>query len=430
MMKILMIILAFNFILIIHELGHFIVAKLSKIRVDEFSLFVGPKLFSITRGETTYSIRLFPILAYVKMEGEDEESDSENAFYKKPVWVRAAVIAAGPLANIISALVIITIFYSISGFQTTHVGEVVNNSPAYTSGIRTGDEIVEYDNKRVYQPMDFLQFLYISKGEPTEVKVKRGDEILEFHLEPEVKPSEKRFMLGFSPSGDETNIVGNVTKGGPGDLAGLKAEDKILELNDTEVASIDDIKNILQENRDKQLEITVERGGELVVLQATPKEDTTMEQYFIGMGFEYVKGGFLASLKQGVLFAYCNTRNVAYTLSWLVTGKATFADMMGPVGIVSTMNDAVQSTTTWLDAVMKILELTAFISVAVGATNLIPFPALDGSKLVLLAVEAVRRKPIPIEKEAIITTIGFFILIGFSIFISINDFARLFGFNF
>ncbi|OPZ92671.1 MAG: putative zinc metalloprotease [Firmicutes bacterium ADurb.Bin419] len=429
-MKILMIILAFNFILIIHELGHFIVAKLSKIRVEEFSLFIGPKLFSITRGETTYSIRLFPILAYVKMEGEDEESDSDNAFYKKPVWVRAAVIAAGPLANIVSALVIITIFYSVSGFQTMNVGEVVDNSPAYNAGMRTGDEIVEYDNKRVYQPMDFLQFLYISKGEPTDVKVKRGDEVLEFHLKPEIKPSEKKFMLGFAASEEETNIVGSVAKGGPGELAGLKAGDKILELNDTEVESIEEIRDILQKNRDNPLEITVDRGGELIVLQATPKEDTTVEQYYIGMGFKYVKDGFLGSLKQGVLFAYCNTRNVAYTLSWLVTGKATIADMMGPVGIVSTMNDAVQSTTTWLDAILTILELTAFISVAVGATNLIPFPALDGSKLVLLVIEAVRRKPIPIEKEAIITTIGFFVLIGFSIFISINDFARLLGFKF
>lgn len=430
MLKILMIILAFNFILIIHELGHFVVAKLSNIKVDEFSLFVGPKLFSITRGETTYSIRLFPILAYVKMEGEDEESDSENAFYKKPVWVRAAVIAAGPLANIISALLVITIFYSLSGFQTMRVDEVLDNSPAYTAGIRTGDEIIRYDNKRVYQPMDFLQFLYISKGQPTDIKVKRGDKILNLYLEPEIVPSEKRYMLGFTADEGDSNIVRNVTKGGPGDLAGLEIGDKILELNDIEVGSIDEIRSFLQENKDKELEITVDRGGELVELKATPREDTTPEQYSIGMGFEYVKGGFLASLKQGALFAYCNTRNVAYTLSWLITGKATFADMMGPVGIVSTMNDAVQSTTTWMDAVLTILNLTAFISVAVGATNLIPFPALDGSKLVLLAVEAIRRKPIPIEKEAIITTIGFFILIGFSIFISINDVARLLGFNF
>ncbi|WP_010252257.1 RIP metalloprotease RseP [Acetivibrio cellulolyticus] len=429
-MKILMIILAFNFILIIHELGHFIVAKLSKIKVEEFSLFIGPKLFSITRGETTYSIRLFPVLAYVKMEGEDEESASENAFYKKPVWVRAAVIAAGPLANIISALIIITIYYSISGYQTMNVSEISQNSAAYNAGLEVGDKIVEYDNKRVYQPLDVIQFLYISKGKPAEVKVSRNGEIYNLTMEPEIIPSEKRFMLGFSASDQESNLVGTVTKGGPGDQGGLKSGDRIVELNDTEVKNIDEIRKFLNKNKNNPLKMTVERSGELIVLNATPEETTTTEQYAVGFNFGYAKGDIFASMKQGALFAYCNTRNVAYALAWLFTGKATIGEMMGPVGIVSTMNEAVQSTPTMMDAILTILNLTAFISVAVGATNLIPFPALDGSKLVILAIEAVRRKPIPIEKEAIITTIGFFILIGFSIFVSINDVARLFGFSF
>lgn len=201
-------------------------------------------------------------------------------------------------------------------------------------------------------------------------------------------------------------------------------------MNDTEVKNIDEIRKFLNKNKNNPLKMTVERSGELIVLNATPEETTTTEQYAVGFNFGYAKGDIFASMKQGALFAYCNTRNVAYALAWLFTGKATIGEMMGPVGIVSTMNEAVQSTPTMMDAILTILNLTAFISVAVGATNLIPFPALDGSKLVILAIEAVRRKPIPIEKEAIITTIGFFILIGFSIFVSINDVARLFGFSF
>ena len=172
-MRLLMVILAFNFIIIIHELGHFIVAKLSDIKVEEFSLFVGPKIFSFKKGETTYSLRTFPILAYVKMEGEDEESDSERAFNKKSVPVRAAVIAAGPLANIISAFIIITISYSISGYGTTVVSGVAEDSPAYEAGIMEGDKIVRYDNKRVFQYIEFLNFLYVSKGEPTEIEIER-----------------------------------------------------------------------------------------------------------------------------------------------------------------------------------------------------------------------------------------------------------------
>jgi len=429
-MNILMILLAFNFILIIHELGHFTVAKLSKIKVDEFSLFVGPKLFSFKKGETTYSLRLFPILAYVKMEGEDEESDSENAFSKKPVWVRAAVIAAGPLANIVSAIILITIYFSLTGFQTMNITNLPEDSAADKAGLKVGDEIVEYDNKRVYQPIDLLQFMYITKGEPAKIKVKRDDRVLEMDIEPEIIPSEKMYRLEFIVNNENSNEVQAVTKGGPAYEAGVKKGDRIVKVNDTDVDDINSIKAVLQQNGNKSINITVERDGELKNLKATPVERVTQEEYNVGVNLEFKKAGVLETLKQGTIFAYSNARLVGYTLSWLITGKASFTEMVGPVGIVSTMNDAVKTTTSMADAILRILYLTAYISVAVGATNLIPFPALDGSKLVILAIEAVRRKPIPIEKEAIITTVGFFLLIGLSILITFKDIASLFGFKF
>lgn len=429
-MNILMIILAFNFILIIHELGHFTVAKLSKIKVDEFSLFIGPKLLSFTKGETTYSLRLFPILAYVKMEGEDEESDSENAFSKKPVWVRAAVIAAGPLANIISAIIIITVFFSINGYRTMNISKIAEDSAAFEAGLQVGDEIIEYDNKRLYQPMDFDQFLYISKGKPTNIKVKRDNKIIELDFEPLKISATKRYMLEFVLSTENVNVVEAITKGGAAEKAGIKKGDRVVALNNTMVSNIEDIRSVLQANGNRPIDVTVERDGKKIDLNATPVEKADMEQYDVGFAFGYSKGDVFTSLKQGVVFAYSNVRIVGYTLSWLITGKASFTEMVGPVGIVSTMNDAVKTTVSTMDAILTILSLTAYISVAVGATNLIPFPALDGSKLVLLAVEAVRRKPIPIEKEAVITTIGFFILIGLSIVITFKDVASIFGFQF
>mgnify|MGYP000356459662 CR=1 FL=1 len=431
-MNIIMILLAFNFILIIHELGHFVVAKLSKIKVEEFSLFVGPKLFSFTKGETTYSLRLFPILAYVKMEGEDEESESENAFNKKPVWVRAAVIAAGPLANILSAIILITICFYISGFQTMTISKIGEDSPALRAGLQVGDEIIEYDNKRVYQPLDLQQFLYISKGKPTNIKVKRNNEVVELYIEPQVIPSTKRYMLEFTlnTESSKVNVVESVSKGGAADKAGIQKGDRIVKINGEDVNDYNSLRAALQQYGNSSVVVTVERNGEMLDLEATPVEAVDMEQYNVGFAFGYTKGSVLASLKQGTVFAYSNVRLVPYTLGWLFTGKASIAEMVGPVGIVSSMNDAVNTTTSTIDAILTILYMTAYISVAVGATNLVPFPALDGSKLVILAIEAIRRKPIPIEKEAIITTVGFFLLIGLSIFITIKDIANLFGFSF
>ncbi len=434
-MRLLMVILAFNFIIIIHELGHFIVAKLSDIKVEEFSLFVGPKIFSFKKGETTYSLRTFPILAYVKMEGEDEESDSERAFNKKSVPVRAAVIAAGPLANIISAFIIITISYSISGYGTTVVSGVAEDSPAYEAGIMEGDKIVRYDNKRVFQYIEFLNFLYVSKGEPTEIEIERevlvdGKKQTERKVLPIIPEiiSGEQYVIGFTRLDDDnSNVVGELAENAPGIEAGLLVGDRIVKLNDVEVSNIDEIRSFMRENKENPITVTVEREGytEPLEINLTPKKIVGDDNYYIGVAIKEEKeGSFFDVVKNSAIFTFSNARMVPISLGWLITGKVSFANMAGPVGIGSVMNEAVQDVPV-SSAILRLLELTALISVAIGATNLVPFPALDGSKLVVLAIEAIRRKPIPIEKEALVMTIGFFILIGLAILITTNDIINL-----
>ena len=121
-MQILIAILALSFLIIIHELGHFTVAKLSGIKVHEFALFMGPKIFSVQKGETTYTLRLVPIGGYVRMEGEEQASEDSRAFNKKPIPVRMAVIAAGPIMNIIVAIILVFIVISSNGYNSTIVG--------------------------------------------------------------------------------------------------------------------------------------------------------------------------------------------------------------------------------------------------------------------------------------------------------------------
>ena len=140
-MNLVMAILAFNIIVIVHELGHFLIAKRMGINVLEFSLFVGPKIFSFERGGTTYSLRLFPVMAYVKMEGEEEESNSESSFNKKPKYARALTVLGGPLANLLLALVLLTAFYSISGYESTQISVVAENTAAARAGLQAGDKI-------------------------------------------------------------------------------------------------------------------------------------------------------------------------------------------------------------------------------------------------------------------------------------------------
>ena len=123
-MHLILAILAFNIIVIVHELGHFLAARAVGIRVMEFSLFLGPKLFSIMRGGTTYSLRLFPILAYVKLEGDDEASDSESSFSKKSKSARAFTMIAGPLANLLLAVILLTGYFAFGGYETTRIARI------------------------------------------------------------------------------------------------------------------------------------------------------------------------------------------------------------------------------------------------------------------------------------------------------------------
>ena len=355
------------------------------------------------------------------MEGEEEESESERAFINKPVWVRAAVIAAGPLANLFLAFLIITIVYSATGYNTRVVSQVDVDSAAYNMGIKSGDKIVGYANKHIYDPTEVILFLHITKGEPTQIKIKRDGKTIKTDITPKI---ERDYHLGFYANNveGETNIISDFISGSPAEKAGMQQGDKIVSLNDIGVTSIEEIKAVLRENGEAAIDVYFERQGRREILNITPEYS---ENYSLGIMFSRADGGGLfGTMGSAAGFTFSNIRMVPYSLYWLITGKVSFRDMTGPVGIVSTMNEVAKSSETFMDAFLNILLWTGLISAAIGATNLVPFPALDGSKLLILIIEGVSRKKIPADKEAVIASIGFFILIGLSIFVMANDIMR------
>ncbi len=427
-MNLLLAFIAFNFIVIVHELGHFIAAKLADIKVIEFSLFVGPKLFSIKKGETEYSLRLFPILAYVKMEGEEEQSDNERAFNKKPLSTRAAVIAAGPLANLFIAVIVLSIVFSITGYATTSLNYVEKDSPAYNASIQKGDKIIRYDGKKIYQPMDVIQFLYVYKGKPAKVEVMRDGTTFQTIINPLKIPEQERYLFGFNAqqiSGELSNVVNTVAPNTPAETSGLMPGDKVIKLNNILVSNKKDIDDFMSTNKGEPIKVTVLRNGTEMILDITPYIQKLPEQYYLGIEYEFKKGNILEVIGYSLSYAYSTVRNVAYSLIWLIMGRVSFSQMTGPIGIVSTIGEVVEQGTTFLDKILYLLNITAFISIAIGATNLVPFPALDGNKLLLILIEAVRKKPIPPEKEAFISMIGFVILIILALFTVYNDTLRL-----
>lgn len=427
-MNLLLAILAFNIIVIVHELGHFLIAKKMGIKVLEFSLFVGPKIFSIDRGGTTYSLRLFPIMAYVKMEGEDEQSDSEDSFNKKSKRVRAATILGGPVANILLAVVLLTAVYSIEGYSSTEIGRVYENSTAAHIGMQKGDKVISYNGKRTFLPIDVVQFLYVSKGDTAQVEYERDGERFTGELRPLIHPEANEPKLGISLSSEidtDSNVVMGLSPDMPAEEMGMLVGDRIVAFNGIKIDTADELIAYVNKNGMKPIEVEVRRGESEVNMTIMPKEVKTEEWYDIGLAFSTKKGGIFESLWQSLVFTVSIVRSVAYSLVWLITGQAKLTELMGPIGMVSTISTSVAMAPNLSEMLLYLMNITAYLSIAVGATNLIPFPMLDGGKMVLIGVEAVRGKPISPEKEGYISLVGFALIILLGIFAAYNDIVRI-----
>ena len=192
-------ILGFSLLIIVHELGHFMMAKFNGIKVEEFSIGMGPEIFSRKGKETQYSLRLLPIGGYVKMLGEDEASNDERSFSSKSPLRRISVIIAGATMNIIFALVAFTLVFSNYGFALPVVDKVIENSPALEAGLQDGDEIKKIDGSRVFANSDVSVGIQLSEGNPIELLVDRNGEEKEITVTPKLTTEDGRdtYQIGF-----------------------------------------------------------------------------------------------------------------------------------------------------------------------------------------------------------------------------------------
>jgi len=430
-MGIIVALIALSILILVHELGHYLAAKAVGIKVLEFALFMGPKLFSFKKGETEYSLRLIPMGGFCKMEGEGESSDDSRAFSNQPVWKRFIVIVAGPFLNILLAFVLASIVLSVSGFFTNRITEFTNDSPVKTAGAEIGDRLISYGGRRILDPASDIDiFMYAEDGSPKELvyfDVSENKKVTK-HIAP--AKTETRFRLGFTAAEENgviTNIIAIVEPDSPLNKAGIKRGDKIIKLDDTYVSNRDDIVKYLNETRtDKTapVSITVERNGkELTFENIVPFADY---QYTLGINLEYKKGNIFEVIGASVKYCMSNIRNVLISLKWLFTGVVSANELSGPVGIIGTVGTVVETQKTVKDVLLNLAYISSFISINLGVMNLIPFPALDGSILLILIIEKIRGKPIQQEKIGIISFIGFILLIGVLIFTLFNDIPRWF----
>ncbi len=376
-MGIVLAILIFSFIIFFHEFGHFILAKLNHVNVEEFSLGMGPCLFSRTYHGTQYSIRLILIGGYCSMEEELGESDeydeydesdesdesggpealpgqeelpartedeeaSSGSFADKSVWARMSVILAGPAFNFILAYICAVILVLLAGIDRPVVAAVSEGYPAQEAGIEAGDTITKLGNTHIHIFRQISTYNQFHQGETTT--------------------------------------------------------------------------------------ITYEHDGEERTVTVTPAYDAELDYYYFGIsGGGYTPASFLEGFQYGVYEVEYWITSTVESLGMLITGQVGLDQLSGPVGIVSVVDESYNVSKEYgaLAVVEQMLYLVILLSANLGVMNLLPIPALDGGRFLFLVIEKIRGKKFKPRTEGIADAVGFVLVMALMVFVCVNDVRQL-----
>lgn len=392
----------------IHELGHFTVAKLCKVKVNKFSIGFGPKILKKQKGETEYTLRLFPFGGFVQMEGEEERSDEERAFNKKPVWQRIAIVAAGATVNIIFSLIVFFSIILIWGGLYSNKVSLLTEGPLYEAGIRSGDIIVSINKEETVTQREIENKIAKSESNEFLFEIERDGKLIEFLVN---IPYQERGNIGvaFGSSGEIVYVLPD----GPAEKMGLQVEDIVLAVNDAEYSQIEDLINAIRKLKNEPIELKVKKAetGEVVILSGDT--DVKTERIY-SLVCEVIKPSFGDALNETWYFFTATLKGTAE----IFVGKAENVEVMGPVGIA----EEITSTSTAYD----FFYLMSAISLSLGIFNLIPIPALDGGRILILIIEGIRRKPLPEKAEQTLILIGFAAILLLAIVITISDVINIF----
>lgn len=406
-------ILVFSAIVLVHEYGHYKAAKSVGIKVYEFAIGMGPTLIKTEKKGTIYSIRAIPIGGFVQMEGEEEDVKTATSFSTKTILQRAKVIAAGPLMNYVLALVLFIIIAFSFGVYGNHIDFIDENSNEYRAGLRSGDKIVSINGDKAYIWEDIFYEIINPDNDNYTVEYERNGQLKQATIE-----NNYRKMIGISTEivdGKPTTTVSPSDVTTPAYKAGIKDGDKVIKINDVDINTWSELtEQVDKSNEGAPINVTVDRKGEIINFSIVPQKQITVKFN------TQLEKSFATAISSSAYKTVYYIELMFVTISQLVTGKLGSDALGGPIMVISMVGEAAES------GLLSLLNLAAFISINLGFMNLLPIPALDGSKLFFLAVEGIRGKKIPAEKEGYIHFIGFVVLIGFMLFITYKDILRIF----
>ncbi|MDR2142529.1 MAG: RIP metalloprotease RseP [Deltaproteobacteria bacterium] len=441
-------------LIFVHELGHFLAAKLLGVRVEKFSLGFPPKAWSKKIGETEYQLAWLPLGGYVALFGETpgEEIPVEQrqySFSHKPLWVKAIVVVAGPLFNIIFAIFALWLVIGIAGAQHLPpvVGLISEEGPAYQAGLALGDVVTAVDEEKVRYFSDIQRLVGQGQGQPVRLTVKRGEESLTFPLTPvrrrwtnPLGDTTQSWSLGFEPL--VRPFLAEVLPDKPASQAGLLAGDLILSINGLPTPDWTDVVRIISETdkvekvdgqtihqEPQPLELKVERAGQELSFQVTPVLDPKYEVDG-SAGFTPVVGikprleiireplGFFGSLRAGLAETWDVSRLTVMTFVRLFQAKLSVKVLGGPILIAEVAGKKAR------EGLVDYIWVMALISINLAIINLVPLPILDGGQLFFFLIEGIRRRPLSLKFREVCQWVGVTAIVALMILVFYNDIHR------
>ncbi|RUM28579.1 MAG: RIP metalloprotease RseP [Aquifex sp.] len=412
----------------VHEFGHFLMAKLFRVKVEVFSIGFGPPIFRRRWGETFYQVAAIPLGGYVKLYGEEESIQDPRAFSAKRPWQKILIALGGPFFNFLFTIFVFTIVY-IVGVEVPKylkepviVGYIQEGSLAQKVGIKRGDRIIKingYEVKNWKALRDALIRLSLDGVKETTILLERDGKVKQVKIRiPNVQKGEG---LGIAPIIEP--VVGKVKKGSPAQQIGIKPGDLIVEVNGKRVNTWYDLVEEVKKSQGKPVKLKILRKGKLMEKEVIPARDPRTGRYFIGLlpKTETVveKKTFGEALASAINRTQELTLFTLKTIAGLITGKVSFQTLGGPIAIARIAGQAAQS------GFIPYLMMMAFISLQLGIFNLIPLPVLDGGLILLFAIEWVKGRPLPEKFKEYWQKIGLALIITLTIFVFINDILRL-----
>jgi regulator of sigma E protease len=418
--------------IIVHEFGHFAAAKLFDVRVEQFAIGFGKRLFGIKHGETDYRVNALPFGGYVKMAGEnplEAHTGDPREFPSKPRWQRFIIAFAGPFANILLAIGLLTGVFMVRYEHPVYleqpavVGFVAPGSPAEKAGIEQGDLIVRVDGEQNPTWEDVLLKAMLSPGHPLDISVQHGSVVTEKQIVPKaVGPSEIGEM-GLIPN--RQIQVGKVDESMPAAKAGMQPGDIVASIDGKPVRSIEALLAALEANKDHPVTVGVQRNGSEMNLNITPVLADVQGTKRYRLGFQAAEPMRADKLPFDKAFAKSLEQNkknsflIIELVEKMVQRKVSVKQFSSPIGIAQASGEAARQA-GWT----PLLQLMSAISLNLAIFNLFPFPILDGGMILFLAIEGIRRRDISLRLKERIYQLAFVLLILFAVIVIYNDLAK------